>query len=743
MKNYQTILCIILGIIIITTACHHEESINNGTTVNTNCESIQITARYAMSHQPASKTLITPVNNNPQYGLSVLWAKNDLICLVQSANGTEQARELLLTEGAGQTTATFTGKGFETSEEGAENLTYQAFYPATKGGGTAEEWKKNATYGGQIQQGYDNALHLANYDYLSTPEVKTLSEDLQFSHIGMIFCFDITMPESTPAIPLSLTLTTLDENRSPIATGGLYQDCNNTPTPSLTLHFAQCTEAVPQFKAYLISNCNIPAGQQLRLTLALEDGNSYSHEMTAARAIPDAATEEYSAGTSYVVPVSEWTKESNSVYNKTTSAKEPTGNGSAEDPYIIENAEHLKYITGNPSSMLDKHFLLAADITIADGVEWKPIGTSTEAFTGSFNGNGHVIKGVLTPPTNSSTNSYFGFFGNTKGATISNLTIQADIAESPYITGSIVGSAYNTTISNCHYKGNITYTTTDYMGTRYMGGIAGKLEKESIAMNCSAQGCLASDGNEITNAWHTGGIVGHLTEGSTVAGCINYMEIKNQTTFKQNIYTGGIVGGMLGTTTTPSTIKECRNYGKITGGEISATNYITSTGGIIGYANYCTIIDVTNEAEITVPATKGKCYTGGIIGYQNQNCSLLRALNKGNVNGYAANGKYESHTGGLTGCLRAATCTIHQSRNEGNVSVTTPGSANNESAYTGSYAGYAIDSKLAFPCCSTAESVTVRDKEAQTVESTSPAYYTGNAETLETNTCGELHQPLQ
>ena len=122
MKNHQTILCIILGIIIITTACHHEESINNGTTVNTNCESIQITARYAMSHQPASKTLITPVNNNPQYGLSVLWAKNDLICLVQSANGTEQARELLLTEGAGQTTATFTGKGFETSEEGAENL---------------------------------------------------------------------------------------------------------------------------------------------------------------------------------------------------------------------------------------------------------------------------------------------------------------------------------------------------------------------------------------------------------------------------------------------------------------------------------------------------------------------------------------------------------------------------------------------------------------------------------------------
>ena len=716
-------------------ACNRE---NAPVTDKSVTENIGITARYAAPYEGMTKTSFTPAGND----LATAWAKNDMICLMQSNDGSYQTSELLLTEGEGKTTGTFTGRGFSVTEE-SSSVTYHAFYPASKGGATPEEWKQNATYEGQVQRGYNDASHLGRYDYLIAPAVSTLSEDIPFSHVGVIFCFNITLPKQTEAIPLSLTLSTLDENLMPTTGGGLYKDCGETETSSVTLNFADCTAPTSQFNAYLICHCNIPSGQPIRLTLALEDGTSYHSDLTTSQAIPGTDTEDSNFGILYETPVTEWTANESSTFTDGITGSQYEGSGTIDDPFIIANAKNLKYLVDNASKTSGQYFLLTTDITIHEDVIWEPIGESLKEFSGHFNGNGHVISGKLNPPTtSSSTSSYFGFFGYAKNATVSNLTVKADITETAFSAGGIIGSANNTTISNCHYIGEMTYTKNLKTGNLHYGGVVGYANNNSKVIGCTTQGRIASNGTAATTASFLGGIVGNTSK-SSIEMCTNYAEIEGgNLTSNASFYTGGIVGGVLNiSSSAPNSIKECYNYGKITGGNLALTNSSNYIGGIIGQAYYCEIADVYNEAEVSISESKGRCAAGGIVGYFGQESTLLRGMNKGNIIGYSANTQSASYTGGLTGNVNSETCTIHQSRNEGNVSVTTNGAAN-DMTFTGSYTGYVVAPSLVFSCCSSAD-VEIQDAAGQNGPSNTPAYYIGNAETTTNERCPEGHQPLR
>jgi len=104
------------------------------------------------------------------------------------------------------------------------------------------------------------------------------------------------------------------------------------------------------------------------------------------------------------------------------------GTGTPTDPYLICNAEQLDSV--RLSDFLDKHFKLAKDIPLsaylATGGEgynkwgsegWEPIGTDTEPFTGSLNGDGHKITGLWI----NRTGDYIGLFGFIDGAVIRNV----------------------------------------------------------------------------------------------------------------------------------------------------------------------------------------------------------------------------------------------------------------------------------------------------------------------------------
>ncbi len=83
------------------------------------------------------------------------------------------------------------------------------------------------------------------------------------------------------------------------------------------------------------------------------------------------------------------------------------GSGTYEDPYLIKTADQLNAVRFG----LDKHYRLISDIDLSTWGNWIPIGSNegyggsrsggvnhaykhSESFTGSFDGNGHVISGM-------------------------------------------------------------------------------------------------------------------------------------------------------------------------------------------------------------------------------------------------------------------------------------------------------------------------------------------------------------
>ena len=70
------------------------------------------------------------------------------------------------------------------------------------------------------------------------------------------------------------------------------------------------------------------------------------------------------------------------------------GSGSVEDPYLVVHADQLY----NVRNHLDKHFRQIANLDLSgyrSGSGWAPIGTSTDRFIGTYDGDGHIIDNLF------------------------------------------------------------------------------------------------------------------------------------------------------------------------------------------------------------------------------------------------------------------------------------------------------------------------------------------------------------
>ena len=85
---------------------------------------------------------------------------------------------------------------------------------------------------------------------------------------------------------------------------------------------------------------------------------------------------------------------------------------------------------GNPYE--GKTVALSADIDL-DSVEWTPIGTSSKAFKGTFDGGYHIVSGLSI-----TSGSEAGLFGLVSSGTIKNLVVRGSVEGSGSIAG-IVG----------------------------------------------------------------------------------------------------------------------------------------------------------------------------------------------------------------------------------------------------------------------------------------------------------------
>ena len=336
----------------------------------------------------------------------------------------------------------------------------------------------------------------------------------------------------------------------------------------------------------------------------------------------------------------------NSTFDVGTIILRPTvefagGNGDAINPYQVATAEQLDAVRDN----LTAHYVQIADIDLS-GIAWVPIGigygggsflpgigsptTVSNPFSGTYDGNNHVIKNLSIDSGEFDTVGLFGLCSDNsliKNVVLEDITISVDKEGTDYVeqwnngainavsVGGVVGRS-GSQINNCSVSGNITVINCN---NAYVGGITG-MGRVSDSTNSAGIYVLSNRDSRYSNdgTVQCGGIVGHSgSVNGSVTKCIN---TGNITVVGGNYtYCGGITGEY-------GQVTYCVNYGNISGTSMRASGWSSfaanvNVGGITGAnssdnTSYCANLGNVYASEYTSRngLTGGVC-AGGIIGY--------------------------------------------------------------------------------------------------------------------------------
>ncbi|MCL1946924.1 MAG: hypothetical protein FWF51_07230, partial [Chitinivibrionia bacterium] len=181
------------------------------------------------------------------------------------------------------------------------------------------------------------------------------------------------------------------------------------------------------------------------------------------------------------------------------------GSGTEAFPYIITTVAELNAVSSFTKAGIDfqgKFFKLAANIAINDTTNWGNWTASvapanswikTGTFNGTFDGDGHTVRGVYINAAGSQ-----GLF-DTLGVngTIKNLGVIASYINGGDKTGGL--AAFNRgKVINCYFRGKVTAGSYDYVG-----GLVGRSATTGSIENCYSTGAVTGGGTS-----YGGGLVG-------------------------------------------------------------------------------------------------------------------------------------------------------------------------------------------------------------------------------------------
>lgn len=256
----------------------------------------------------------------------------------------------------------------------------------------------------------------------------------------------------------------------------------------------------------------------------------------------------------------------------------------------VSSAEELASIKNDLSG---KYYL--TDNIDLTGQDWTPIGTATyNLFTGKFDGNGHVIKGLtvkLNYAAQKNTRYGAGLFGFTSGAEIKNVSvIDASVSnegKADASVGILVGCALTTTIVNCYTSGeavnNCTYGAGGIVGSTFGTGSSSGTDGGAYILRCASSADVSSTVSMV------GGIVGNT--------CVPVEEC---------YFTGDVssssscAGGIAGRTT--STVQYCWSSGSVAGKQNGTNGGVAGLVGS-GSASYGYTIADVNGTNTTFNTT--------------------------------------------------------------------------------------------------------------------------------------------
>lgn len=278
-----------------------------------------------------------------------------------------------------------------------------------------------------------------------------------------------------------------------------------------------------------------------------------------------------------------------------------SGKGTENDPYLINNRTDLerlaKATNSEGMSFNGEYFKMTADIDLGNDTTFQIVSQSmANAFSGTFNGNGHAIKNwsfntVMSQKING---GLFAFIG-TEGV-IENLVIDNSCNLQSYRNFAPIAAINYGTVRNVRNYANV------HTQVGFAGGLV-YLNYGNI-VDCYNQGNVIS----AQNAGNLGGIAYCNESNATIDGCLNIGEVKAE--FDRGTDVGGIVGSNM------STISNVVNAGLVSAAE--------DVGGIIGSANASSSL---NGALSVAPVlfTGNSATSGAVAGKINAGASFSNA----------------------------------------------------------------------------------------------------------------------
>lgn len=223
---------------------------------------------------------------------------------------------------------------------------------------------------------------------------------------------------------------------------------------------------------------------------------------------------------------------------------------------------------------------LGADLDFSNASDaFYPIGTPSNWFNGTFDGQGHTVSNLRVK----STIWFFGIFGYSgSGAVIRNVVLD----------------------DTCSFECSARVTA---LTDRYVGAIIGSCESGVTTAAAAAAPCVVENSVSAASVAFTGNITG---------------------TFYKFLYMGGIIGSCLG----DCTIRNNANYGVITQ---SGTVGASRIGGIAGYCRgkttRCLVSNNINYGPIVHSGNSTYINVGGVVSYTWGSCFVESCVSAGKI----------------------------------------------------------------------------------------------------------------
>jgi hypothetical protein len=253
------------------------------------------------------------------------------------------------------------------------------------------------------------------------------------------------------------------------------------------------------------------------------------------------------------------------------------GTGEPNDPYQIGTAEQLMSIGSDPN-LLDKHFVLVADIDLDPNLPGRRIFTQAviapdtddrfgyqgAAFTGSFDGNGCRISNLTVDSTLGDHVGLFGTIGPWGFG--ENLRLERfAVTGAHYVVGGLAGTNYGT-IVGCSASGSVRAGVWTYIES--LGGLTG------LNLGRIIQSCAQANIHGNTQSKCLGELVG-----TNLFGRIVSCHATGMVTGEDCL--GGLAGNNV-----EGTISDC-----YAAGSVSSERFSLHSGGLVGHNQAGTVVN--------------------------------------------------------------------------------------------------------------------------------------------------------